>query len=37
VIILLMLWKRQNHYGHFLEITEYGKGGRRSYIIIPEG
>jgi hypothetical protein len=34
---VIILQKRQNHYGQFLEITEYGKGGRHSYIIIPEG
>jgi hypothetical protein len=34
---VFIMQKRQNHYGQFLEITEYGKGGRRSYILIPEG
>jgi len=34
---VLILKKRQNHYGQFLEITEYRKGGRRSYVVISEG
>jgi hypothetical protein len=32
-----IMQKRQNHYGQFLEITEYGKGERRSYALILEG
>jgi len=31
--LVIILQKCQNHYGQFLEITEYGKGGRRSCII----
>jgi hypothetical protein len=31
------LTSNENHYGQYLEITEYGKGGRRNYVLIPEG
>jgi hypothetical protein len=34
--LVIILQKRQNHYGQFLEIIEYGKGGRCSYIYRKE-
>ena len=34
---VMFLQKRMNKYGKFMEITEYGCGGRRSFIVIPEG
>jgi hypothetical protein len=34
---VLIMQKRQNHYGQFLKITEYAKRGRRSYVLIPKG
>lgn len=33
----LVLQKRRNNYGTFMELIEYGGGGRRRYVIIPEG
>jgi hypothetical protein len=35
--IVYVLLRRTNRYGNFLEISEYGEKGRRSFIIIPEG
>jgi hypothetical protein len=29
--------RRKNKYGQFIELSEYGGGGRRSYVVIPEG
>jgi hypothetical protein len=29
--------RRKNSFGNFLELSEYGGKGRRSYVIIPEG
>jgi hypothetical protein len=34
---VVFLQKRMNKYGKFMEITEYGRGGRRSFLVIPEG
>jgi hypothetical protein len=34
---VMFLQKRLNKYGKFMEITEYGRGGRRSFVVIPEG
>jgi hypothetical protein len=34
---VMFLQKRMNKYGRFMEITEYGRGGRRSFVVIPEG
>ncbi|GLT54977.1 hypothetical protein SLA2020_281350 [Shorea laevis] len=34
---VIVLQKRQNDFGRFLEFTEYGGGRRRSHVIIPEG
>jgi hypothetical protein len=34
---VMFLQKRMNKYGKFMEITEYGRGGRRSFVVIPEG
>ena len=35
--LVKFLQKRMNKYGKFVEITEYGRGGRRSFVVIPEG
>jgi hypothetical protein len=35
--IVYVLLRRNNRFGNFLEISEYGEKGRRSFIIIPEG
>ncbi|GLT60936.1 hypothetical protein SLA2020_336750, partial [Shorea laevis] len=32
-----ILHRRGNKYGRFLELSEYGDGGRRSFVILPEG
>ena len=32
-----VLLRRNNRFGNFLELSEYGEKGRRSFIIIPEG
>jgi hypothetical protein len=32
-----MVQRRNNSYGNFLELFEYGGKGRRSFVIIPEG
>jgi hypothetical protein len=29
--------RRKNKHGQFIEFSEYGGGGRRSYVVIPEG
>jgi hypothetical protein len=29
--------RRKNKHGQFIELSEYGGGGRRSYVVIPEG
>jgi hypothetical protein len=34
---VMFLQKRMNKYGKFMEIIEYGCGGRRSFVVIPEG
>ncbi|GLT55585.1 hypothetical protein SLA2020_286950, partial [Shorea laevis] len=34
---VIVLQKRQNDFGRFLELTEYGGGRRRSHVIIPQG
>ena len=34
---VMFLQKRMNKYGRFMEITEYGRRGRRSFVVIPEG
>jgi hypothetical protein len=34
---VMFLQKRMNKYGKFIEITEYGRGGRRSFVVILEG
>jgi hypothetical protein len=34
---VIFLQKMMNKYGKFMEITEYGRGGRRSFVVIPEG
>jgi hypothetical protein len=34
---VMFLQKRMNKYGKFMEIIEYGLGGRRSFVVIPEG
>jgi hypothetical protein len=34
---VMFLQKRMNKYGKFMEITEYGRGGRHSFLVIPEG
>jgi hypothetical protein len=34
---VMFLQKRKNKYGKFMELTEYGRGGRRSFVVIPEG
>jgi hypothetical protein len=31
------LLRRNNRFGNFLELSEYGEKGRRSFVIIPEG
>ena len=35
--LVMFLQKRMNRYGKFMEITEYGRGGRCSFVVIPEG
>lgn len=32
-----ILHRRENQHGRFLDLSEYGDGGRRSFVIIPEG
>jgi hypothetical protein len=32
-----ILHRRGNQHGRFLELSEYGDGGRRSFVILPEG
>jgi hypothetical protein len=34
---VMFLQKRMNKYGKYMEITEFGQGGRRGFIVIPEG
>jgi hypothetical protein len=34
---VMFLQKRKNKYRKFMEITEYGCGGRQSFVVIPEG
>jgi hypothetical protein len=34
---VMFLQKWMNKYGKFMEITEYGRRGRRSFMVIPEG
>jgi hypothetical protein len=34
---VMFLQKRVNKYRKFMEITEYGCGGRWSFVVIPEG
>ena len=34
---VMFLQKRMNKYGKFMEITEYGHGGRHNFVVIPEG
>lgn len=29
--------RKSNGYGRYLELSEYGRGGRRSFIVFPEG
>ena len=33
----MFLQKRMNKYGKYMEITEFGRGGRRGFIVILEG
>jgi hypothetical protein len=35
--IVYVLLRRTNKFGNFLELSEYGENGRRSFVIIPEG
>jgi hypothetical protein len=35
--IVYVLVRRTNKFGNFLELSEYGENGRRSFVIIPEG
>jgi hypothetical protein len=35
--IVYVLLRRNNKFGNFLELSEYGENGRRSFVIIPEG
>jgi hypothetical protein len=32
-----ILQRRGNAHGRFLELSEYGNGGRRTFVILPEG
>jgi hypothetical protein len=32
-----IMQRRKNSYGNYLELSEYGGKGRRSYVVIPEG
>jgi hypothetical protein len=32
-----MVLRRKNKHGLFIELSEYGRGGRRSYVVIPKG
>jgi hypothetical protein len=34
---VMFLQKRMNKYGKFMEIIEYGRGGRHSFVVILEG
>ena len=34
---VMFLQKRMNKYGKFMKITEYGRGGRCNFVVIPEG
>jgi hypothetical protein len=34
---VMFLQKQMNKYGKYMEITEFGRGGRRGFIVIPEG
>lgn len=34
---VLFIQKRMNKYGKFLELTEFVRGKKRSYIVLPEG
>ncbi|GLT69622.1 hypothetical protein SLA2020_417590 [Shorea laevis] len=34
---VLVAQRRSNGYGHYLELSEYGGGGRRGFIVFPEG
>lgn len=34
---MIFIQKRQNGYGRFVEITEFGRGGKRSQVVLPEG
>jgi hypothetical protein len=29
--------RRGNKHGRFIELSEHGRGGRRSFVVIPEG
>jgi hypothetical protein len=35
--IVYVVIRRKNKFGNFMEISEYGEKGRRSFVIIPEG
>jgi hypothetical protein len=35
--IVYVVVRRKNKFGNFMEISEYGEKGRRSFVIIPEG
>jgi hypothetical protein len=35
--IVYVIQRRSNNCGNFMEFSEYGEDGRRSFIIIPEG
>jgi hypothetical protein len=35
--IVYVVLRRKNKFGNFMEISEYGEKGRRSFVIIPEG
>jgi hypothetical protein len=34
---VMFIQKRKNGNGRFMEISEYGRGGKRSQVVIPEG
>jgi hypothetical protein len=34
---IYVVLRRNNKHGQFIELSEYGGGGRRSYVVIPEG
>ena len=35
--LIMFPQKRMNKHAKFMEIIEYGRGGRRSFVVIPEG